>query len=56
LVTDGINPPVKEEETPGLQAVLDRTRVDTEPYQLSPSDHSMLPTRQAGEKTVGCAI
>lgn len=45
---------MKEMETPGLQAVFDRTRADPKRQHLSPSDHSMLPSSQSGEQIVGC--
>jgi hypothetical protein len=45
---------VKEVETPDAPAVLDRVAVDSGGDQLRLGDHSVLPSRQSGERNIGC--
>ena len=52
----GVDPAVKEVETPDLQAIRDRARIETERQDLRPSDDTMLPRRQFSQRNVGCAM
>jgi hypothetical protein len=44
-VAHGINPSVKEVETPDLAAIRDRARAEAECRELRPGHHAMLPRR-----------
>jgi hypothetical protein len=50
----GVDPAMKEVQTPDREAVLNRTGTDPKRQQLSPSHHAMLPGCQLSEQTVGC--
>ena len=51
----GVNPAVKEVETPDLEAILDRLPTETERAELAPRHHTMLPRGQFGQRNLGCA-
>lgn len=52
-MTHGVNPAMKEMETPDSEAILDRVRIQANRNQLGASDHSMLPSRQPSKKDIG---
>jgi hypothetical protein len=54
-VTHGVNPAVKEVETPDLEAILDRVPLEAERLQLAAGHHTVLPSGQFGQFRVGCA-
>jgi hypothetical protein len=54
-VTHGVNPAVKEVETPDLEAIRDRVPVEAQRPQLGPNHHAMLPSGNFGQRNVGCA-
>jgi hypothetical protein len=53
-VTHGVDPAVKEVKTPDAAAVLDRVTVKAGGDQLRLADHTMLPSRQSGDRDLGC--
>ena len=53
-VAHGVNPAVKEVETPDAAAGLDRAAPKPSP-ELRQRHHAMLPRRQFGQRNVGCA-
>ena len=52
-MTHGVNPAVKEVQTPDLQAVGDRGRIKSHRQELPTRDDTLLPSRQPGEQNVG---
>ena len=50
----GVDPAVKEMQTPDTAAVLDGVAVQAGGEQLRLTDHPMLPSRQAGDPNIGC--
>jgi hypothetical protein len=54
-VTDGVNPAVKEVETPDLEAILDSVPLEAERSELAPGHHTVLPSGQFGQFRVGRA-
>jgi hypothetical protein len=44
-VAHGVNPAVKEVETPDAAAILDRARTEAEVPELRDRHHAMLPSR-----------
>jgi hypothetical protein len=53
-VTHGVNPAMKEVETPDTEAVLDGVAVETDGEQLRLSYDPVLWSRQPGDQNVGC--
>jgi hypothetical protein len=53
-VAHGVDPAVKEVETPDLEAILDRARAEAESRELRARHDPMLPSRQFGQRNVGC--
>ena len=51
----GVDPAVKEMETPELAAILDHPRAEAEPHELGPRHDAMLQRCQFGQRNVGCA-
>ena len=51
----GINPAVKEVETPDLAAIGDSVAVKSSGEQLRDRDHSMLRSGHSGDRDLGCA-
>jgi hypothetical protein len=51
-VAHGVNPAVKEVETPNPAAILDRARTEAERYELRRGHHSMLPRGESGPRGV----
>ena len=51
----GVDPAVKEVETPDLEAILDRARTEAKFDELRERHHAVLPRRQFGQFRVGCA-
>jgi hypothetical protein len=54
-MTDGVNPAVKEVETPDLEAIFDRLPIKAERHELGACHHAVLPSRLFGQRDVGCA-
>jgi hypothetical protein len=42
-------------QTPDLEAILDRVPLEAERLQLAPGHHTVLPSGQFGQFSVGCA-
>ena len=54
-MTDGVDPAVKEVETPDAAAIGDSVAVEAGAEQLHDRDHPVLPSGQLGQPNVGCA-
>ena len=50
----GVNPAVKEVETPDAAAICDSVAVESGGEQLEERDHSVLPSGDLGDQNVGC--
>jgi hypothetical protein len=53
-VTHGVNPAVKEVETPDPAAIRDRVVIEPRPEELRERDHPVLPSSDFGDQNVGC--
>ena len=53
-MTHGVNPAMKEVETPDAAAIRDSVAVEARGEQLQNRHHAVLPSCQPGDRNVGC--